>query len=213
MKFSKKKILNRLNYSQNQIKEQVGVAIKAYMHYFKTTKQFVGWSVVRMLFPELDHISTLRFGSETNRSVRKNSIKYLKRYFSQYDPAYSYGAGLVYFIFRHGLMHQDFPKIIRRRYNKIVFRKLGLSDIGTFSTKLKIQGNQIALDITDFYHILLKSIDDYKNEFKDKNKKKVRRLINNFTKGMNYMKQHKTLKQLVPEYITLTDKKKIEKMK
>lgn len=211
MKYSKKDIINRLNYTHNNIRDQVGVAIKCYMNHLKVTKKFSGWVVIRLLFPDLDCISTLRYGSERPQEVMYNSIKYLKDYFTPYDPAYSYGAGLVYYIFRHGLMHQDFPKVIRRRYNKIIFRKISLSDVGTSSTKLKIEKNQITLDATDFYNILLKTIEDYKKEFEDKNK--VKELISNFTVGLDYMKKNKTLQKLVDgKYITKTDKQIISKL-
>ena len=211
MKYSKKLIINRLDYIHKNIKDQVGIAIKCYMDNLKVTKQLNGWVVIRLLFPDLDSISTLRYGSNGPQEIKPNSIKYLKEYFKRYDPAYSYGAGLVYYIFRHGLLHQDFPKVIRRRYNKIIYRKISLSDVGTSSTKLKIEKNQITLDATDFYNILLKTIMDYKKEFEDKNK--VKELINNFTVGLDYMKKYKTLQMLVDDkFITKTDKQKISKL-
>jgi hypothetical protein len=66
------------------------------------------WSTLLLIFCSIDFFGTILSGEGKHET--RNAIKFIKKYFSIQNPRYEKIGGLLYAIFRHGLVHTARPK-------------------------------------------------------------------------------------------------------
>lgn len=121
------KIIRELKKYKNDSVDEIGTVIDAFTK-FIPIKIYGSRSILRIIFPNIDYISSLRYGTENKNDVVINSIKFIKEYMAAgCDHNLKQNAGLIYYIYRHGLLHQAFPKNVSCKFNKKLIWSITLS--------------------------------------------------------------------------------------
>lgn len=86
------------------------------------------YCAIRHVFAELDGLGKLYMGEEGPENTTKNAVEYGKKYLGQVDRRYRNIYGLLYDLYRHGLMHTGLIKTVRfaNKTNRLCFLKWGL---------------------------------------------------------------------------------------
>ncbi|MFH1352581.1 MAG: hypothetical protein ABIH68_03290 [bacterium] len=142
------------------------------------------YAIPRIIFPEIDGLGRLRYGEKSQYGTAKNAVKFMREYFgrtSKHKEIYTAISGFLYNVYRHGLMHSNYPKkmII---YGKDRGWAISFSDAEKDeSSHLQFLGEdktQFCIDCHEFYRDFLDALDKYKDDFDDT--KKQAELLNNF---------------------------------
>lgn len=166
-------------------------AFIAYVEDYKKTNNGKGFfSLLRITFPYITFMGGLYKGKDET----KNSIAFMEDYMGKINPLYKEISDLIYNIYRHGLIHNNMPKVseIDGRYLSwvITFNDDTHLDVSVENNnvKLPISPNKLYLDLID-------SIQTYINDFD--NPSKSNELIENFVKGFREMSKIHTESELI----------------
>lgn len=172
--YSKDNIVLHLMDIKKSIENDIGMAITLYMDYFFKTNKGIGFfAIPRMIFPEIDNLGSYYAGEIKN--TPQNSIHFMKDYFTRSNPEYLRKGAFIYYVYRHGLMHQHSPKFISYEGENIGWA-IHLSNKGVASNNLKLFGRTVQIDGRMLYEDLLVAIDFYIKDIENDDSK----LINNF---------------------------------
>lgn len=81
------------------------------------------FAVPLLVFSMIDYLGSLYKGENTSR----NAVSFMREYFSRGNKSYLECSGILYFVYRHGLIHQRIPKL----------------------TQLKLKGDKLSCYITN----------------------------------------------------------------
>ncbi|MFA6466620.1 MAG: hypothetical protein WCV71_02050 [Patescibacteria group bacterium] len=124
--------------------------------YSKTGTGF--FAIPRLIFPEIDNLGAYMAG--TTKNSPKNAIAFIKKYYAIINPEYTKKGALIYFIYRHGLMHQHVPKFVSYRKKNIGWQ-ISLTMENTKSTHLMLMDKTIILEGRQLYTDTIFAIDEY----------------------------------------------------
>lgn len=79
----------------------------AYKAYIESGTGF--FSMLRMLFPTIDFLGTLNKGHRGSQ----NAVAFIHDYLGRINERYTFIGDLVWYVFRHGLLHTQMPKVIQ----------------------------------------------------------------------------------------------------
>jgi len=119
------------------------------------------FAIPRLLFPEIDGLGSFITGE--SRATTENITTYLKLVLSKIDPRYAKYAVFITLVYRHGLLHQHFPKNFKYKKKDIGW----IFNISHTNNPLDIQrkfhlyfvDSTLQLDMNLFCQDVLDSID------------------------------------------------------
>lgn len=130
------------------------------------------WTILRMLFPEIDGLGRLRYGRTIEKGVSGDAVKFMREYFPR--PEYKQISGFIYNVYRHGLLHSHYPKQMiidgRNRGWAVNFRLTGQEVPLHLKFMINSTKEQLSIDGQAFYEDLLSAIDKYIQDFSDSKK-------------------------------------------
>lgn len=145
----------------NSVERDVVAAIGAFNNHNAVNKNKIGFfAVPRMIFPEIDCLGCLYCG---NLATSKNSVTFMRKYFSQVNILYKHISGFLYMTYRHGLMHQHEPKNVELKQQNF-FWQISMNH-PTFHLKFRQPYNHLVLDGSKFLSDFLESARIYLNDF------------------------------------------------
>jgi hypothetical protein len=150
-----------IQYLERHIKKSVQDDFEpAYNAYVNTGTGY--FSMLRMLFPFIDFLGTLYKG---NRG-QANAVSFIQDYLGRINEKYKQIGDLMWYVFRHGLIHTHMPKVIfvggKNIGWVITFRNkdhLKISSEGLKPLNIYVCPHQLYID-------LLESINQYIMDFK-----------------------------------------------
>lgn len=165
IKWTNQAISNYLvNHIGRSIKNDVGVAIDAYMKDFFDEKSGDAkgfFAIPRLLFPEIDGLGSCLTGEP--RSTVLNIKTYFREIMSQIDSRYGEYGAYIALIYRHGLLHQHEPKRFKFKGKEIGWMIwLGSQNLPADVQRknhLVFSGSHLMLDTTILYKDVLTSVD------------------------------------------------------
>jgi hypothetical protein len=173
MEATKEQIIDYLdNHIIKSLKNDVESAIYTYTNHFLETGEGIGnFAIPRLIFPEIDNMGCLLSGTTTNTSA--DAIIFMKKYFSLVSEDYNDKSAFLYIMYRHGLIHQHFPKFFSVDGNNFGW-SVGLSTAKTSNSHLKLIDGTLHIDGRQFYedfigaiHLYMKDIELGSNELID----------------------------------------------
>lgn len=156
-----------LTSSENDIKPVLGLYCS---HNLNKEPKIGFFAVPRLIFPEIDGLGCYYAGKIDGTS--KNAINFIKEYFGRVNSIYKNRGSFLYFVYRHGLMHQHIPKTIIMD-GKVFGWGISISsdEVSTNCMHLQVINGNIQIDANRFYEDFSKAlkifIDDVKNETND----------------------------------------------
>lgn len=73
--------------------------------------QYSFFTVPLLVFAMSDYLGSLYKGNNSS----KNAVAFIRKYFSHKNASYEECAGILYFVYRHGLTHERMPKFTQLR--------------------------------------------------------------------------------------------------
>ncbi|MBI4098199.1 MAG: hypothetical protein HY426_04140 [Candidatus Levybacteria bacterium] len=144
MALPKKTIQNEITSIKNQVETDF------YQVLDKTQYSF--FPIPLMVFSMVDYLGSLHGGKNSS----ENAVRFMRTYFFRGNKAYAECAGLLYFVYRHGLTHQRIPKLTQLKVNG---RKISCYITRTETSK-HLSGFQMSDRKTRGIVICLKSLID-----------------------------------------------------
>ncbi len=112
------KKLNHLNGVRFFIKNDFEIMLNSFHKASSKNNNRAGcYSLLRVIFPLIDHMGQLRLGEVGNHSIAMK--QYIIDYMGKVKSGYQNCAGLLVKIYRHGLVHKSQPNRIKHK-NSIV---------------------------------------------------------------------------------------------
>lgn len=105
MSIRRSRITNEVAHIKNQIDSDFIQVLN------NTTNSF--FAVPLLVFSMVDYLGSLYRGNNSSA----NAVAFLREYFGRVNAAYNSCSGLLYFVYRHGLVHQRMPKLTQLRTN------------------------------------------------------------------------------------------------
>ena len=151
-----------LNDITQSLKNDVGSALKTYHGVFISSPVGIGFfAIPRLIFPEIDNLGCYLVGDI--KHTASNAISFMKMYFSKVDPEYRSKSAFIYFVYRHGLMHQHMPKSVSCNKKNIGW-SVGISTPNTKTSHLNFIANSLNIDGQQFYEDFLRALELYKKD-------------------------------------------------
>lgn len=189
---TKEEIKNFLNEIKTSVSCEIKPLFSLYSDYLEECYTTPGMrSIPRIIFPEIDGLARLRYGYVKNRWNSKLPVQFMREYFpiKQYKEI----SGFIYNVFRHGLVHSHWPKMMIIS-NKVVGWSMTISSQkDNLLEKVHLtcpdpKKNHLNLNAWEFYEDFLASIDNYVKDFDNGDFKKENELIQNFSRA--HFKMH-----------------------
>jgi len=192
--------LELLDEIKVSLERDAGLIIETYLDYFDKTKIGAGfYAIPRLIFPEIDNLGSYLAGNIENTSL--NAIRFMKTYFSKINPDYKLKSAFIYYVYRHGLMHQHVPKFVSYKNNNVGW-KIRISKPNTNSSHLQLHGKTIIIDGRKFFEDTLNALNEYKKDIVNNN----RNVLNNLVIAHRIMMQPEKKSNLLrKKYINQTD--------
>jgi len=150
---------------------------RAYHAFFSPTALVGFFALPRMLFPYITFLGTLYRGKDDSQ----NAVAFIVDYLGRFNPSYQDIGDIIYYVFRHGLIHTNMPKVMRiagrdigwaityRDVDHLKLSPLGLKDLNIYFSP------------RPFYFDILCAIDQYVEDLC--NPQYQRDLLENFKSG------------------------------
>ncbi|MDD4013502.1 MAG: hypothetical protein PHW14_04875 [Candidatus Omnitrophica bacterium] len=166
------------------LKNDFAIAIDAFHRASKADNDKAGiCSLFRMIFPLIDHVAQLVRGRKGDNG---NALtQYIRNNMGEVNELYKRSAGMIVFIYRHGLLHQIQPKRIEHN-GSIVEWNIFYREEGSSHLSVKSEGEKkkrLYFDVENFASDFLESIE--RLEVQLKNDKKLRDNFMNAAKEMS----------------------------
>ncbi len=188
-KIEDKDIVMYLDDIKDMISNEVGVAIKAYWDKYEKDNKMMGYfSVLRMLFPEIDGLGSYLTGNPMTTGY--NIKTYLQKIMSKIDDRYSKFAGFIALIHRNGLMHQHSPKQFMYKKRRIGW-ELNFHNGGNDQDHLYFRNDILIINLNLFFEDLVNSIDILKTLIKNEY---CKTFMNSITIQREYLTKYSILK-------------------
>lgn len=197
------KIKKNLWFAKFILNNDVNIAMKTYLQESKRDPNKAGcYSSLRLIFPILEHMSALYFGTIRQGALSKNLRDYIYDYLGKINPLYKECSGFLVYLYRHGLMHQCQPKLLKHK-NKMIEWKLSYNEPKQFQLRCISYKNyyRFHLSIDKFLEDVLKSIDLYEKDCVN-NTKDAR---NKCKKGLEEMEEVLEIKEVIKRKDWLTE--------
>jgi|GEM_PF-4664567 len=145
--------------------------LPAYCSYIKSGSGF--FALPRIIFPVIDFLGALYKGSNSSR----NAYLFMRDYLGQVKREYTLYGDLIYYIYRHGLVHTQMPKIIKVKNTNIGWTitfddvlHLNISPVGLKPFNVYLSPHQLFLDLCKAINIYISDFDDptKRNDLLDK---------------------------------------------
>lgn len=176
---NKEEIKNVLRGIKESIIYEMKPILNVYKDHHSIEHPLGFWTIPRLLFPEIDGLGRLRYGSTNVRGDSRCPIQFMRNYFPRAE--YKEISGFIYNVYRHGLTHSHWPKkmIINNKVREwVMILSIGSQIHLEFSDKDKTRLN---ISAKDFYEDFLKSIDKYIKDFDNNNALQVYKLTRKFS--------------------------------
>ena len=126
--------MNSIEYVSNKIRNSIINDIRDVSHYhsrIRNNKSAGHFSVPRSIFSFIDHLGYIAFGDDGST---KRAIKFIKNFFPKKYTDY---AELIYAMWRHGVVHQYFPKSYKIKLNNGSSKTINVKWVSTIHNRKK----------------------------------------------------------------------------
>lgn len=172
---TKEEIIEALEEIKKDFKDNVGLSVNAFVKHWRKTEERLGHLYIpRLIFPEIDNLGNYYAGNINPGENTKRAIKFIKNYLGGVNQEYIKKGAFIYFIYRHGLIHQHFPKFMSYKRKNVGWAV----SINLPHSHLKMRGKTIQIDAEKFYNDFLDAIDLYKKDIKKEKDNLINKFIN-----------------------------------
>ena len=142
---------------KSQVKTQLQNDVYPLIFSTKVNDDAGFFGALNIIFSKIDFLGNLLAGKKLRSpEASKYAVLFMRRYLGQVNPNYKECSGIIYHMYRHGLVHENMPKTLNLNTRKVVSWRIVK---GTPRIHLVVKGGKISLSLNQFYRDILKASD------------------------------------------------------